>query len=470
MLDAFTSSMFIDSWGRISFAHALVELSVESVLKSEVSMAIPNDDDSAYTEIIKVEYEWTPPHCDVCKVFGHDHINCPKSVKEAVCSDINVASKASTTLVETDDGFTKVQNRKDKGKKVGVQMPQNKSFRGIDVGKGAKFTPSKPKQVYVAVSKKPNATKEKIAKEASRVWYQEPGSTRMVQTKSGYKASVEPFTVLQQHRRLPQAKETISTMTNTEDQPFSHEDLATKIDKLASQLESVMGWIQAQPSNQPKAHATPQMETYGFSGFDDEDEDDEDEREDFNKTMKHGSYHPFKVEDKIDIPTSDGTIDAEKLDSWLDQLETYFPLYGFCSNEKVVFARLKLTSHVLAWWNSQLKIMSNEDITWKKFTQLLQQEFYPMGIMGNTEDKCWKLHPELFPKKWIKNDRSGKRTTATALVNDVVELELVKEADKTSTTLVETDDGFTEVQNRKDKGKKVGVQMPQKKPFRGIDG
>ncbi|PWA90212.1 hypothetical protein CTI12_AA103160 [Artemisia annua] len=342
-------------------------------------------------------------------------------------------------------------------------------------------------------------------------------------------------------------------MTNTDDKPFSQDDLATKVDKLASQLESIMGWIQAQPSTQPKAHETPLKETYGFSGFDDEDEDDEN-GEDINKTMKHDSHHPFKVEAKIDIRTYDGTIDAEKLDSWLDQLETYFTLYGFRSSEKVVFAQLKLTSHALAWWNSQLKIMGNEEISWKKFTLLLRQEFYPMGyvqdrwtrwhnlrlqrgqsvqeyttefrrlavtlgipidnvdvftkyvaglplqiqneirlhvttnisnassiamaieqknkvggrkfeeglkseasnsnhqkeefkkrgatnsvankycdtckISGHTEENCWKVHPELFPKKWIKDDRSRKRTTATARVNDVVELESVKEADK----------------------------------------
>ena len=103
----------------------------------------------------------------MCKFFLHDRIKCPKCVKEAVRSDNNVADKASTTLDKIDDGFTKVKNRKAKGKKVGVQMPQKKPFRGIDVGKGAKFSPSKPKQVYVAVSKKPNATKKKIANEAS---------------------------------------------------------------------------------------------------------------------------------------------------------------------------------------------------------------------------------------------------------------------------------------------------------------
>ncbi|GJT76267.1 hypothetical protein Tco_1042992 [Tanacetum coccineum] len=66
----------------------------------------------------------------------------------------------------------------------------------------------------------------------------------------------------------------------------------------------------------------------------------------------HGSRKPFKVEARIDIPSYDGTVDAEKLDSWIDQLETYFTLYGFTSVKKVSFVRLKLTSHALAWWNS----------------------------------------------------------------------------------------------------------------------
>lgn len=63
----------------------------------------------------------------------------------------------------------------------------------------------------------------------------------------------------------------------------------------------------------------------------------------------------FKVKARIDIPTLDSTIDAEILDAWVDQLETYFPLYGFDGKENVGFARLKLTSHTLAWWNSYLK-------------------------------------------------------------------------------------------------------------------
>ena len=72
----------------------------------------------------------------MCNFFGHDFINCPKCVKEAVRSDNNVAAVASTTLEKTDDGFIEVKNRKAEGKKP---------FCSIDVGKGAKFNPSKPK-------------------------------------------------------------------------------------------------------------------------------------------------------------------------------------------------------------------------------------------------------------------------------------------------------------------------------------
>ncbi|GJT73572.1 hypothetical protein Tco_1032858 [Tanacetum coccineum] len=98
------------------------------------------------------------------------------------------------------------------------------------------------------------------------------GSICMVQTKSGYKASGEPLTILQQHRRPPHAKETTSTMTNTSCYSDEDED-------------------------------------------DYEDEDDDNKSKNRNKTMKHGSHHPLKVEARIDISTYDGTVDAEKFDS-----------------------------------------------------------------------------------------------------------------------------------------------------------
>ncbi|GJU72077.1 hypothetical protein Tco_1263482 [Tanacetum coccineum] len=56
MLDAFTSAMCVDPWGRIGFARALIE------------------------ERIRVEYEWKPPLCLDCHIFGHNASLCPKNV------------------------------------------------------------------------------------------------------------------------------------------------------------------------------------------------------------------------------------------------------------------------------------------------------------------------------------------------------------------------------------------------------
>nr|GEU60433.1 hypothetical protein [Tanacetum cinerariifolium] len=82
MMDAFTSSMCVDSWGRIIFARALIEIHANSELKKEVRMAIPIDDDddgTGYTsEVMRVEYEWTSPHYLECKIFGHNFEKCPK--------------------------------------------------------------------------------------------------------------------------------------------------------------------------------------------------------------------------------------------------------------------------------------------------------------------------------------------------------------------------------------------------------
>ncbi|GJZ01503.1 gag-pol polyprotein [Tanacetum coccineum] len=120
MLDAFTSSMCVDSWGRISFARALIEIHANSELKKEVRMVILVDDvdGTGYTsEVIYVEYEWTSPHCLDCKTFGHNLEKCPKMVS---APEVNGDSSANNN-----DGFTEVINRRNKGKRVANQMPKN---------------------------------------------------------------------------------------------------------------------------------------------------------------------------------------------------------------------------------------------------------------------------------------------------------------------------------------------------------
>ncbi|GJY12068.1 putative nucleotidyltransferase, ribonuclease H [Tanacetum coccineum] len=60
-------------------------------------------------------YEWKPPRCDLCKIFGHVHDHCPKKV---VSPPIVTTSNVVTPTVEkTNDGFQMVgKKKKSKGK------------------------------------------------------------------------------------------------------------------------------------------------------------------------------------------------------------------------------------------------------------------------------------------------------------------------------------------------------------------
>nr|GEW95238.1 hypothetical protein [Tanacetum cinerariifolium] len=74
MLDSYTSFMCNDSWGRSSFARCLIEVNSEADLVDVVTIGIPSLTRDGFTkETICVEYEWRPPKCDICKIFGHVH-------------------------------------------------------------------------------------------------------------------------------------------------------------------------------------------------------------------------------------------------------------------------------------------------------------------------------------------------------------------------------------------------------------
>lgn len=80
-LDAFTNQMCKELWGRSSFARCMFEVKSDEVFRDCIIVEIPLLDGTGSTiEKIRVEYEWKPPRCDKCKVFGHTLIDCPKFV------------------------------------------------------------------------------------------------------------------------------------------------------------------------------------------------------------------------------------------------------------------------------------------------------------------------------------------------------------------------------------------------------
>nr|GEV13126.1 copia protein [Tanacetum cinerariifolium] len=51
--------------------------------------------------LVRIEYEWKPPRCDTCKIFGHVHDQCPKTT-----------TVTPTIAEKSNDGFQTVVNKK----------------------------------------------------------------------------------------------------------------------------------------------------------------------------------------------------------------------------------------------------------------------------------------------------------------------------------------------------------------------
>ncbi|GKD52927.1 hypothetical protein Tco_1286314 [Tanacetum coccineum] len=65
-------------------------------------------------ETFTIGYEWKPPRCDLCKIFGHvnDHFLNNVSITPTVVN----SNVATPTVEKTNDGFQTVGKKKKKGK------------------------------------------------------------------------------------------------------------------------------------------------------------------------------------------------------------------------------------------------------------------------------------------------------------------------------------------------------------------
>ncbi|GKC19406.1 zinc knuckle CX2CX4HX4C containing protein [Tanacetum coccineum] len=85
VLDARTSDLCLNPWGRSTYARALIELSAERAIKDSVVVAIPFSNGSGHSlETLEVKYEWRPYRCSNCKIFDHDDKFCPSKAKKAI--------------------------------------------------------------------------------------------------------------------------------------------------------------------------------------------------------------------------------------------------------------------------------------------------------------------------------------------------------------------------------------------------
>ncbi|GKC70913.1 hypothetical protein Tco_1116796, partial [Tanacetum coccineum] len=100
---------------RSIFARCLIEINADDVLKESLMMGVPLIKGSGFTiETVTIEYEWKPPRCDPCKIFGHVHDHFPKMV--SIPPTIVTHNAVTPTIEKTNDGFQTVGKKKKKGK------------------------------------------------------------------------------------------------------------------------------------------------------------------------------------------------------------------------------------------------------------------------------------------------------------------------------------------------------------------
>ncbi|GJT23767.1 putative reverse transcriptase domain-containing protein [Tanacetum coccineum] len=116
--------------GRSSYARAMIELRANMELKDNIMMTMTKfTREGFYTCNIRVEYEWKPPRCACCKVFGHFQEECPRNIGAGETKSLKKPS----------------------------QTP-----RGVSVGQKVGFKPAK--QVYQPVFKNPTANTSRTKK------------------------------------------------------------------------------------------------------------------------------------------------------------------------------------------------------------------------------------------------------------------------------------------------------------------
>ncbi|XP_071695012.1 uncharacterized protein [Rutidosis leptorrhynchoides] len=138
MLNSYTSTMCMESWGRPNYARAMIEISPESELKEVLNVETPSiDGKKKITGVITIEYEWKPPRCLCCKVFGNNDAQCPKNIP--------VVPVTKQTIAE--DGFHLVTKKKGQGATKDVATGGNKQqTKGFGVGNQKQRFVYRPKQ------------------------------------------------------------------------------------------------------------------------------------------------------------------------------------------------------------------------------------------------------------------------------------------------------------------------------------
>ncbi|GKD09719.1 RNA-directed DNA polymerase, eukaryota, reverse transcriptase zinc-binding domain protein [Tanacetum coccineum] len=100
MLDWYTNSMCLESWGRSDYARILIEINTCNGFSSNLVMAVPNLDGTGYRkETIRVEYEWKPLCCSN-DTFSFSNSFEDLNFDNLAIKEVDLGNKASTSGVQ----------------------------------------------------------------------------------------------------------------------------------------------------------------------------------------------------------------------------------------------------------------------------------------------------------------------------------------------------------------------------------
>ncbi|GJU38687.1 hypothetical protein Tco_1191644 [Tanacetum coccineum] len=96
---------------RSSYDRAMIELRADVELKDTIVVAMPKlIGEGFYLCTICVKYEWKPPRCASCRVFGHVLDECPKNIGSDLAKNLKNPSQATKgVLVGPNVGFKQVK-------------------------------------------------------------------------------------------------------------------------------------------------------------------------------------------------------------------------------------------------------------------------------------------------------------------------------------------------------------------------
>ncbi|GJW56337.1 hypothetical protein Tco_0103068 [Tanacetum coccineum] len=138
MLDSYTSDMCMQSWGRSSYARAMIVLQADVKLKDNIFVAMPKLTRKGYYICnVRVEYEWKSPRCASCFKPQKEYKPAPK--KYTTSSSGNKKKGVIPTIEVSNSNPIEVLNLVDKDGELGTNEGTTKLINNGATSSGSSF-------------------------------------------------------------------------------------------------------------------------------------------------------------------------------------------------------------------------------------------------------------------------------------------------------------------------------------------